>query len=645
MNPRSDPSRRVFCKSLLLSSAVMALPTRLLSENPNSHERVDTAFIVLMRGLLSEWCDAMLALQINNPSKPEEHGALSCPSCSFIHGRCMDAVYPFLHLAKITGNERYLKAGIAVFEWSKNVSQDNGAWTVMPDPKSWKGITVYGAIALAEALRWHADLLEPAMKERWTNRLRQAGDYIRKNFDLEFTNINYGASAIYALHLIGRLLGILDYSARSRELAGGIKNYLTQPNSLLFGEGHEKGKSPRGLHAVDLGYNVEETLNSLAIYALEVDDKELIELLSKSLSGHLEFMLPDGAWDNSWGTRQAKWTYWGSRTTDGCQPAYASMAMVNPAFGAAAYQNTVLLKTCTHGLLHGGPHYLSHGVKPCVHHTFTHAKSLAYLLDEADLSVKVDSQAKLPRDTADGVKEFPEVATWLVARGPWRGTVTAYDWRYRDDIYQPTGGALSMLWHRQLGPLLAGSMSKYVLVEPNNMQVNPDAEDHPLTPRVEAWESDHWFTNLHDLKAEVKYADKDGVIDFTIETQLLSEEGTAPISGVAKVVLRYCFDHESVVIRAILSHSNSSSIKTALVIPVISATGEKVIRISDQKLEIHKSGGKLVVESNVFINIKPMKRERAFNLVPGFEVLPLETVVPLEHSGIVEFRFRMLDLP
>ena len=61
----------------------------------------------------------------------------------------MDAVYPFLHMAKVTGEGKYLEAGISVFEWSKNVSHDDGSWTVISDPKSWKGITVFGAIALA----------------------------------------------------------------------------------------------------------------------------------------------------------------------------------------------------------------------------------------------------------------------------------------------------------------------------------------------------------------------------------------------------------------------------------------------------------------------------------------------------------------
>ena len=26
----------------------------------------------------------------------------------------------------------------------------------------------------------------------------------------------------------------------------------------------------------------------------------------------------DGGWDNSFGTRNNKWTYWGNRTSDGC---------------------------------------------------------------------------------------------------------------------------------------------------------------------------------------------------------------------------------------------------------------------------------------------------------------------------------------
>lgn len=48
------------------------------------------------------------------------------------------------------------------------------------------------------------------------------------------------------------------------------------------------------------------------------------------MNTHLEFMLPDGAWDNSWGTRSFKWTYWGGRTSDGFMGGYYLMAARHP---------------------------------------------------------------------------------------------------------------------------------------------------------------------------------------------------------------------------------------------------------------------------------------------------------------------------
>lgn len=72
-----------------------------------------------------------------------------------------------------------------------------------------------------------------------------------------------------------------------------------------------------GCLPVDLGYNIEESLPNLAYYALMADNQELLAIVERSMNTHLEFMLPDGAWDNSWGTRSFKWTYWGGRTSDG----------------------------------------------------------------------------------------------------------------------------------------------------------------------------------------------------------------------------------------------------------------------------------------------------------------------------------------
>ena len=64
-----------------------------------------------------------------------------------------------------------------------------------------------------------------------------------------------------------------------------------------------------------------------------------------------EFLLPNGAWDNSWGTRNYKWSYWGSRTSDGCFPALMLLADLDPSFREAAWRNLYLMAACTHGQL------------------------------------------------------------------------------------------------------------------------------------------------------------------------------------------------------------------------------------------------------------------------------------------------------
>ncbi len=647
MNPGTHGesiARRRFLQAVTSSCVAFSLPSLRAAEG-NAATEGDNSFDTLSRDLLRDWCDGMLALQIHDPSNPAKHGALSCQACDFIHGRCMDAVYPFLHMAKVTGKSKYLDAGIAVFEWSKNVSHDDGSWTVISDPKSWKGITVFGAIALAETLHRHGTLLDAQMRGRWSDRLGRAGDYIYQNFTaLDFSNINYGCTGIYAMDLLGKFLERPAYLARSRQLAAGLKDYLTRPNGLLFGEGKlPNGTSPRGCRPVDLGYNVEESLVAVALCADATGDPELTAIAVEMLETHLAFMLPDGGWDNSWGTRQSKWSYWGSRTCDGCQPGYAVLAKHHPAFATAVIENTRLYRRCTaDGLLHGGPHYVSHGVKPCVHHTFTHAKALATLRDNGDLARQIHATAPLPRAVADGVHEYPEIAVWTAARGPWRATVTASDVIYQEKAQQPTGGALSMLWHTKVGPLFAGSMARYHLVEKNNMQLHPDAADHPLTPRIELWQDDEWFTQLYDLTAKVVSSDKNGVIGFEVLGRLLNGARHEPKHGKSAFSLTYQFDAETATLSAQAPDVGSSNTRPRLVIPLISPTGEKVDQPAPDRIEIHKPHGNVVIEANVPLKIQQTKRVRIFNLVPGFEAVPILAEIPANIR--LECRIRVMPL-
>lgn len=620
--------RRNFTQLSTLTGLGLLFPFYACSDRPTTQlERPGELipFDKLSLDLLTKWCEALIATQVDNPENPEVHGALFCNACNKIHGRCMDAVYPFLCMADKTGEQKYINAAINLMKWSENVSASDGSWTVIPDPKSWKGITVFGAIALGEALHHHSEVLPKEIEQAWTARLQKAAEFIHKNFTIDYSHINYAFTAIYALNFLGRMFDNEAYIAHSKELAKEVPNWLTRPNKLIFGENVPMDEpSAKGLLPVDLGYNVEETLNGLVQYAFLEKDENLLQLLTESMEGHLEFMLPDGAWDNSWGTRQNKWSYWGSRTTDGCQPAFALMAARNPAFGTAAYLNTELLERCTvNGLLAGGLHYESHGVLPCVHHTFTHAKSLAYILENStDLPV-ISKETPIPRSTANGIKHFTDLDVWLAAHGPWRATISSNDVIFKNPYSQTaTGGALAVLWHESIGPVFTASMAEYLLVEVNNQQPQPDGEDIPLTPRIEATQNGNWYSNLFDLKAKVAANNGDNRIDFSILTELTDRD--RDVLPNAQFSLNYSFDTEKTIVAAKKESQGMMSAEASLVLPVISSNSEKITRISENRIEIQKSNAKVVISANVPLAILETKKERLFNMVPGMEAIPIK---------------------
>ena len=603
--------------------SIIALSLCACSPRAEKSTRTSSEYEKLISELLFDWTNGLMATQINQPQNPELHGALYCSACKKIHGRCMDAVYPFMYMADKTGEQRYLDAAIAVMEWSKNVSRPDGSWTVIPDPKSWRGITVFGAIALGEALSHHGHLLPMNIKTEWRERLAKAADFIHQNFTMTYSHVNYAFAAVYALNYLGRLLENPEYIAHSKVLADQVPNWLTEPNKLIFGEDKPADKrSAKGLLPVDLGYNVEESLNGLVQYAILERDEALLQLLAESMQSHLEFMLPDGAWDNSWGTRQNKWTYWGSRTTDGCQPAFSLMADRNPAFGTAAYINTELLQACTiDGLLAGGLHYDSHQVSPCIHHTFAHAKSLAFLLDNLMILPEIHKESPLPRSKENGIKHFQEVDVWLAARGPWRATVSSYDNEFKAQYsQQATGGAIAALWHSKIGPVFMASMAEYILVEKNNQQLQPDNEDIPLTPRVEYFEGDQVFTNLFDLKAKVDATDDGETVIFDVNTRLTNRDQKVLPNGTYQ--LQYLIDKDKILLK-VKDIGEMFTTGATFVLPIISPTGEQVNQLDANKIEVQKKQGKIIIEANVPLFIKETAQERIFNMVPGFEAIPV----------------------
>jgi len=569
--------------------------------------------------LLTTWCDGLLATQINGIGYASLNGGLLCPACGMVHGRCFDALYPLMHVASATGQSRYLDAAVRLQAWADVVTRPDGSWVNDLSLGDWKGITVFGAIALAEALRHHGHLLDDAVHRRWIDRLSRAAKFLDTFINIHTGNINYPITSSLAFTVCGLVLDDKHYLDRGRKMAHASLDYFSQ-NHLLFGEGHpQAGKSAKGFLPIDIGYNVEESVPALGLYALLAKDQEMLAKTVAVMQGHMELMLPDGGWDNSFGTRNYKWTWWGSRTSDGCHSGYALLADHDARFAEVSRRNLAMMASCTHdGLLYGGPDLFLNGDRPCVHHTFTHAKSLATVIDWGGPK-PVAGPLKLPRDQPYGIKHLEEVGTWLISIGPWRGTVTEYDWDYAPASHA-TGGALTLLYHMQLGPILASSMTEYSMVEASNQQSHGDYPVMPLTPRIEMSIGGTPYTSLSDKSAVVTTQEADGGKTFYARGKLLNARSVPPPAGEAAYRIRYLFTEKFVEIRAAADQAAGAK----LIVPILSPQTEAIQRVDANTVHIQKPAGTLVIATTSSAGLKMNSEQRFFNLVPGLQCLPLE---------------------
>jgi hypothetical protein len=659
-------TRREMLQLSATAATALSLPAfaRAAQPTPNTN---------LYAQLLQTWCDGLLAHQETAIPDPALRGALLCPACAIIHGRCGDAVYPLLRVAQTTGKSRYVEAALLVHEWSQQqVSRADGSWINDVTLSSWKGITVFHSIALAEALHHHGELLDATTRQRWTDRLAHAAKFLDSFITIDTGNINYPVTSSHCFALCAQVLGDHHYLDRAHALAHASLDYFT-PNNLLFGEGHpQTAITAKHCRPVDLGYNVEESLTALAQYALLTNDGPVLDQTIAALRAHMEFMLPDGAWDNSWGSRNYKWTWWGSRTSDGCHPAYVLLAQHDPKFLEVAYRNLELMSACTHnGLLYGGPDYFAHGDQPCIHHTFTHAKSLATVLDSttanptskavtptgtskpstaaqevvistgdgalaaavqkpASLPLTPSPRLTLPRDEPYGLRSYPEIATHLAAIGPWRATVTDYDFEYIERVQSggggagggghASGGALSLLYHQTLGPVLTASMTEYQMIEISNQQTFLDKPHMPLTPRIES-AAKQTYTSLSDFEATLTTTATPNQITFDARGRLLTAAHQPLPDGDAHYHLIYRLTESTV--EVIASADAPSQTPLQFILPVISRSNEAIARPDPKTIQITKPNGTLTIRTDASKGFEALPKERTFNLVPGFECVPL----------------------
>jgi hypothetical protein len=624
-------TRRHFIKTTAIVGAGLAGALRLTDSFA-----LNTAppnLYTLSEQLVHQWATTLLSMQITDKQRIDDYGGIWCPADKAVHGRVGDTIYPFYYMATQTRDNRYLDAVTLLYRWiERRVSQPDGSWLNEPVKGSWRGTTVFMSIALGETLKNHSAIMEPAFKAELAARLKKAGDFIYDTFNINFGNINYPISGSYCMALLGEALDEPKFKAKGRELAHQAMAFITPKNGFLKGEGDPYYEaSKKGCFSVDLGYNVEESLPALTMYSLLTKDEEVLQIVTRSLQTHMELMLPDGAWDNSWGTRNYKWTYWGSRTSDGCQPAYALLADRDPRFYKAALLNTQLMQRSTiNGLLQGGPHFAAHGVPVCVHHTFTHIKALVTVLEHPPQKINL-TNISLPREKHYGICELSDIQTWLITKGDYRATITGYD---RDYKHTPnghaTGGALTMLWHKKTGPLLCASMNEYQMVEAGNQQVETDPHTMPLTPRIELREGDKLYMNISDHEAVITAQNQGDKIIVKTKSKLVDKNQKDPKGGAINCEVNYEFTAGKVLIY--FKHDKPNA-QVKIIILVIAKAAERLTVLSKNALQIKRESGLVKIASTRPLIQLPTTNGRIFNFVPGFEAVPLAMD---GNEGIVE---------
>lgn len=581
--------------------------------------------------VLKTWVDRLVSLQVGEQAEPYFRGGIMCPACAKIHGRCGDAVLPLMYMAKITQDETYIHAAKELFDWSeRNIVRADDSY-INDSNNDWRGITIFSVIALAETLELFSDLLDEHTRRKWFNRLSRSSECIYHLIDTLNPNVNYPISCAAALAITGKIFQNDAYMMKARTLAHSLLKYIND-DGLIYGEGKpELLETAKGCQGIDIGYNVEESLPALVLYSEYAEDEEILQATIRSLYAHLPFFIPDGGWDNSWGTRNAKWSYWGSRTSDGCQLSYGLLDHVDPVFGEVAYRNFKLMESCTHdGLLMGGPMFYSEGEPACVHHTFCHAKGLTLMLAKGHAP---QGGCSLPGEREVASRMYSNGNLVLIARNDWKASISTTDYPYCAGS-NSSGGGPTFLWHRSVGPVLTATMPHYSLHEPANMQIPKkypfDCQSFRIVKEL-VRSTELECSSANDMCATMTCEELPDGCRVVAQGKLSYLDGSRTDID---YWFSYLFSAEKVVIEL------WSGADAILKCPIVSDNDE--FNFSQQVLTFHKADD---VELHVrFTDGTPVWKtaadglvEREFNPVGGMRYLPVRIPLKAKQRLVVEF--------
>ena len=520
--------------------------------------------------LLLSWCEYLLKMQITDEAD-EYFGGFRCEACGHIHGRADNAVFPLAYAYSLTGDTRFLDGAKRLIDFRRLLSHEDGS--VQNDFGSqWKGITAFSAINLYKTLENFGKKLPDDFRKKLETLFKASACWVHENIKTGFrANINYYCAACAVNAMYGKYFDAPGFTLRAKELLSYCLGKFTA-NGWITGEGQPHDfRTEKGCAPIDVGYDIEESLPCLVDAVVILKDANALAQLSGHALKALDFMLPDGGWDNSFGVRNNKWTYYGSRTSDGCIGAFTELGKTDPVFFEAAERTFELLSVCTSGgALYGGPRYKENGQPPCVHHTFCHACALA---DALCAGLKEHKRMPLPCD-ADRLeyKYYPELDTYKIFAGPWAATVTAYDYStytYPRGAAHASGGAVSMLYHRKYGPVIAGSVYDYKPTEVYNMQLPRNIRHSTLIPRCEYEKDGVKYATCLDGGAKIKVTQSDASVRVSVNAKFCNiEEKTAENPNLT-AEFTYVFAPEGVKMTVSL---NKPDDKIKFVLPLIKNT-------------------------------------------------------------------------
>lgn len=596
------------------------------------------AFSAGAANLLHSWCDKLVELQVKS-AHPRFDGGIACPACLHLHGRSFDAVWPLCFMAARTDDERYLDAARRVVAWGDNVLCDDGSY-YNDAQQAWNKTTIFFLSSLTNALAYHGDELDASMRTTWESVLHRTASWVLLHFDInDPANINYHASAAGALAGYAAYTNDGDAWKRAHELARFALGFVTD-DGFIYGEGRPREQVTRkGCVSVDMGYALEETLPGLVEYAWTANRNDLLSgILLHAAQKASVFVLPDGGLDNSFGTRNFKWTWWGSRTSDGMLRAYTVLSRFDKELFKVADRNLHALEASTHdGLLYGGPDYRAHGEEACVHHQFTHAKSLVGCLEPDVLEIvrkrEQDAKGRVVRADAREmtaprvqVTAYRSIGSMRLETDELVATVTASDYSHFKGGHT-SGGAMSLLWHRAYGPVLACGPTDDLDREPLNMQLSRVKAEHGSSAWRLHYEKNHKpIAQIYDLAATLSPVERGIVAKFS-----MCDTEHEP-DGVNGGSITYSIDGDGVL------WWHGALVCDAPVKLQMSVVASRIISWSEHSVVLERGCALRIDSSAPLVAVR-----KVFSLAPGF--LCAELVIDLAHSQRFSLAWRFVPTP